>query len=136
MKNQNIVAMRTVMSSSVLNMEGEYIGQIEEIMIDFVTGKIAYAVLSFGGFMGFGDKYFAIPWEKLILDHSQKSFRLDVTKESLKHSPGFDKDNWPDFADVEFLDAAERHYAKTGDPIGTRYGEFSDQSDEQKNIRD
>ena len=70
-------------------------------MIDLDDGLIAYAVLSFGGFLGMGDKLFAIPWEALILDTENHAFILDVDKEVLKNAPGFDKDHWPGTAEYE-----------------------------------
>ena len=68
-------------------------------MIDVRTGRVAYAVLSFGGILGMGEKLFAIPWSALTLDADQKCFVLDVPKERLEQAPGFDKDHWPSMAD-------------------------------------
>src|SRR5665811_345118 len=83
----------------VVNHKGEDLGKIEEIMLDLDRGRIAYAVLSFGGFLGMGDKLFAIPWSALALDTVEKRFILNVDKELLKRAPGFDKDHWPNMAD-------------------------------------
>lgn len=83
----------------VRNLAGEDLGKIEDIMLDVGASRIAYAVLSFGGFLGMGDKFFAIPWEALSLDAENKCFLLDVPKAQLENAPGFDKDNWPDMAD-------------------------------------
>ena len=71
-------------------------------MIDPKSGRIDYAVLSFGGFLGMGDKLFAVPLEAMNLSREEKRFILDVDKERLKHAPGFDKDNWPDTSDRAF----------------------------------
>ena len=68
-------------------------------MIDLGSGRIAYAVLSFGGILGMGDKLFAIPWSALTLDTVDHKFILNASKKSLEAAPGFDKDNWPDMAD-------------------------------------
>ena len=68
-------------------------------MIDLENGRIAYAVLSFGGFLGMGDKLFAIPWSALTVDKVEKRFILNVDKEVLKRASGFDKDNWPNMSD-------------------------------------
>lgn len=57
-------------------------------MIDVETGRVAYAVLSFGGFLGMGDKLFAIPWSALAIDTGEKQFILEVDKKSLKSAPG------------------------------------------------
>lgn len=96
---------RRVMSASsligdrVINPQGQDLGKIEEFMIDLDTGCVAYAVLSFGGFLGLGDKLFAIPIQALALDEDRKCFILNVDKEKLQNASGFDKSNWPDFAD-------------------------------------
>jgi len=109
-------AYRRVMSASslsgdrVVNSKGEDIGKIDEIMIDTPTGRVAYAVLSFGGFLGMGDKLFAIPWSMLSLDEDNKVFRLDIDKERLKRAPGFDKDHWPDMADRTWGTSVYQYY--------------------------
>ncbi len=68
-------------------------------MLDMRTGRVSYAVLSFGGFLGMGEKLFAVPWNALTLDTANKRFVLNVEKASLENAPGFDKDQWPDMAD-------------------------------------
>ena len=98
-KFRRVLAASTLEGDKVVNAAGENIGKIDEIMIDTITGRVAYAVLSFGGFMGMGDKLFAIPWSRLSLDEDDKVFRLDIDKETLEAAPGFDKDNWPDMTD-------------------------------------
>src|ERR1700756_356005 len=89
----------TLKGDSVVNSSGEDLGKIEAIMLDVTGGRIAYAVLSFGGFLGMGDKLFAIPWSALTLDTDNKCFILDVSKDKLDALPGFDKDHWPSMAD-------------------------------------
>ena len=89
----------TLIGDGVVNSSGEDLGKIEAIMLDVTSGRIAYAVLSFGGFLGMGSKYFAIPWSALTLDAGEKRFIFEVTKAKLENAPGFDKDNWPDMAD-------------------------------------
>ena len=84
----------------VVNYRGEDLGKIEEIMIDLDRGRVAYAVLSFGGFLGMGDKLFAIPWQAFTVDTTNKRLVLDADKELLEKAPGFDKNNWPDMADL------------------------------------
>jgi sporulation protein YlmC with PRC-barrel domain len=84
----------------VENYQGEDLGKIEEIMIDLDRGRVAYVVLSFGGFLGMGDKLFAIPWQAFSVDTTQKKLVLNADKELLEKAPGFDKNNWPDMADL------------------------------------
>jgi len=83
----------------IYNTKDEDLGDIKEIMLDMRSGKIAYAVLSFGGVLGMGEKLFAIPWSALKLDTVKKRFTLDISKERLGAAPGFDKDAWPRMAD-------------------------------------
>ncbi len=97
----------TLIGDSVVNDSGDDLGKIEAIMLDVTSGRVAYAVLSFGGFLGMGDKLFAIPWSALTLDTDQKCFVLSVAKERLESAPGFDKDHWPSMADPTW--AAELH---------------------------
>ena len=93
------LAADTLTGDKVVNLQNEDLGKIEHLMIDLATGRIAYAVLSFGGFLGMGDKLFAIPWSALTVDTVEKRFILKVDKELLKLAPGFDKEHWPNMAD-------------------------------------
>lgn len=108
--NPELLSATTMIGDDVVNPEGESLGKIEEIMIDRATGHVAYAVLSFGGFLGLGDKLFAVPWSTLALDADEHAFRLDVDKERLKDAPGFDKDKWPKSPDRSFLDEMYTFY--------------------------
>ena len=94
-----VLAASTLKGDKVVNLQGEDLGKIEELMIDLTRGRVAYAVLSFGGFLGMGDKMFAIPWEALAVDTTEKRFVLNLDKELLKRAPGFDKNNWPNMTD-------------------------------------
>jgi sporulation protein YlmC with PRC-barrel domain len=97
----------------VVNVQGENLGDIKEIMIDVQNGRVAYAVLSSGGFLGLGDKLFAIPWSALTLDADRKCFVLDIDKERLKNAPGFDKGNWPSMADLAWAQKIHDYYGQT-----------------------
>jgi len=94
-----VLSASTLSGNKVRNLAGENLGKIEEFMIDIVTGRIVYAVLSFGGILGLGDKLFAIPWQAMELDTESHSFILDVDRERLENAHGFDKKDWPDMAD-------------------------------------
>ena len=100
----------TLMGEDVYNRQEEDLGDIKEIMIDMQSGRIAYAVLSFGGLLGMGDKLFAVPWQALELDTVNKRFILDVSKDRLENAPGFDKDRWPDMASSEFTSQVHTFY--------------------------
>jgi sporulation protein YlmC with PRC-barrel domain len=93
---RNVMSAGTLTGDDVYNGSGDKLGKVEDIMLDIANGKVAYVVLSFGGFMGMGDKLFAIPWQAFNLDQDNHRFILDVPKDKLENAPGFDKDNWPD----------------------------------------
>jgi len=93
--NPDFLSASTIKGDKVVNRAGEDFGKIEELMIDLQDGRVAYAVLSFGGFLGMGDKLFAIPWKALSLRLHEHAFTLDVPKDVLEKAEGFDKDNWP-----------------------------------------
>ncbi len=95
---------------TVVNSQGEDLGTIEAIMLDVRSGRIAYAVLSFGGFLGMGDKLFAIPWQALKLDADRECFILDVERARLENAPGFDKDHWPSMADETWARQVHSYY--------------------------
>ncbi len=99
--------------NKVRNREGEHLGKIEEIMIELDSGRIGYAVLSFGGILGIGDKLFAVPWRALSLDREKREFILDIPKKRLEEAPGFDKDNWPDMANPEWGEMVHGFYGQT-----------------------
>ena len=108
--NAPVFRAKTLIGYKVKNRSGEDLGKIEELAIDPETGQIAYAVLSFGGFLGLGDKLFAIPWSALQPRHSEEVFLLDVDKQQLKNAPGFDKDKWPDMADRRWGEGVHGFY--------------------------
>jgi sporulation protein YlmC with PRC-barrel domain len=80
----------------VVNPAGEHLGEIKEIMLDLEGGKIDYFVIEFGGFLGVGIKYFAIPFRLLKLDAANKRFIFNRSRHELERAPGFDMDHWPD----------------------------------------
>lgn len=104
----------------VKNPKNQDLGKIEDLVID-ERGHVRYAAISFGGFLGFNNKYFAVPWKSLTVKHDAGSsthfIELNVTKEYLDNAHGFPSDKWPDFADPEMnkkIDAYwNRNDAKT-----------------------
>lgn len=105
-----VVSSSRLIDHGVRSPAGEDLGKIEELMVDTDTGRIAYAVLSFGGFLGMGNKLFAIPWKALRFSTVDDMFVLDIPKDRLKEAPGFDKDNWPDTADVDWSRQVHAYY--------------------------
>ena len=101
---------KSVLGTKVVNAEGEDLGKIEDVVIDPFEDRIGYAILSFGGFLAMGDKHFAIPWEALGFDLSNKVAVLNIDRDRLKNAPGFDKNNWPDMADINWANEIRTHY--------------------------
>jgi sporulation protein YlmC with PRC-barrel domain len=110
---RRVLSASTLAGDSVRNASGEHLGKVDEIMIDIPSGKVAYAVLSFGGVLNLGAKLFAVPWGALQVDEDEKCFVLNVDKRTLENAPGFDKDNWPDMADPSWGSKIFQHYGIT-----------------------
>jgi sporulation protein YlmC with PRC-barrel domain len=92
----------TLIGNHVINRHGDTLGEVDDIMLDVPRGRIAYAVMSAGGFLGVGERFFAIPWHALVLDTDRHCFVLDAEPERFKDAPGFDREHWPSQADDEW----------------------------------
>jgi sporulation protein YlmC with PRC-barrel domain len=103
-----------IVGAKVFNDQGEELGKIDDVAL-YGNGQIAYAVLSYGGVLGVGDKLFALPWTLLRAAHhgDDKNLRMaiNIDKDRLKNAPGFDKGKWPSGADCEILDSTDKYYA-------------------------
>ena len=86
----------SIIGDKVTDMEGKHMGSIKDIMLDIRFGEIEYYVVEFGGFLGIGEKFFAIPFKLLEIDPEHKKFRFTEKKEVLAKAPGFDKHHWPE----------------------------------------
>jgi sporulation protein YlmC with PRC-barrel domain len=109
-RERGIMAADTLTGEKVVNPDGESLGHVRHIMLDMDEGVIAYVVLSFHGFLGMGEKLFAIPWRSLALDRKNKWLVLDIDKERLRNAPGFDKENWPSMADPAWAANIHAYY--------------------------
>jgi len=101
---------KEVIGRKVINPQGENLGKVEEVMIDAIPSRVAYAVLSFGGFLGVGDKLFAVPWQALDWNPQQQAFVINADKRFLENAPGFDKNNWPDMSDTTLRTSIYSYY--------------------------
>lgn len=105
-----VLSAGTLIGDDVCDPAGERIGTLKELMLDTAHGRIMYAVLSVGGVFGLGDRLFAVPWDAVRLDTENKCLILSADKERLEEAPGFDKDDWPDFADPRFNEGTYAHF--------------------------
>jgi len=115
-----IMGANTLIGNDVFNLQAEDLGDIKDILLDVHSGQISYAVLSFGAFLGMGEKLFAVPWSALKLDTENKRFTLDVQKARLENAPGFDKDNWPNMADTNWTQSIHTYYGTTPQSVTQR----------------
>jgi sporulation protein YlmC with PRC-barrel domain len=127
--NAPVVKARDLIGVGVYNSANEKLGKIEELVANPSSGNIRYAVLSFGGFLGMGDKLFAVPWNSLKLvpkgttssgTLKEDYYVLDVDKDTLKSAPGFDKTDWPDFGNAKWSSDSDKFYR--GRPASARRG--------------
>jgi sporulation protein YlmC with PRC-barrel domain len=116
-----------LIGKSVQNTRGEPLGKVHDLAIDAEHGRVAYAVLSFGGFLGMGDKWFAVPTGALTLPADCKQFVLAVDKDRLKGATGFDKDRWPKMDDPSWSTKVHEFYGQR--PYWMNEGEGSTPTD-------
>ncbi|MGV8939722.1 MAG: PRC-barrel domain-containing protein [Allorhizobium sp.] len=86
---QGLIASDKVEGTKVYGADGERIGSIQRIILEKRGGRVAYAVLSFGGFLGIGDDYYPLPWEKLRYDEDLDGYRLDMAKDQIEKAPRY-----------------------------------------------
>ena len=110
MYNHSMLLASSLQGNMVKNRLGEKLGSVKDIMICTSTNEIKYYVLSFGGFLGFGDKLFAIPPQAMQLNKEDNYFLLNVEKNQLENAEGFDKDSWLNMSDSQFRDRIYTHY--------------------------
>lgn len=108
----DVMAASTLDDDKVLSTDGEQVGKVKEIMLDVQAGRIAYVVVSCGGFLGIGEKLLAMPWSALTLDTTRKCFLLSLSSERIRNAPGFDKDNWPSMADRTWATSLHQYYGR------------------------
>ena len=94
--NHRCVSSNDVQGTEVYGADGKHIGEVDHLIIDKLSGKVAYAVISFGGFMGLGHSHYPIPWSALSYDTSLGGFQTHITEQQLKDMPQFSDDSWQD----------------------------------------
>ena len=103
----------SMIGTDVVNPRGESLGDVKEVVIDPRSGKVAYAVVSFGGFLGMGEKLFAVPFTAFEYNVAKNQYMLDISKDRLQTAPGFDVDNWPSMADEKWNRDVYKFYARS-----------------------
>jgi len=98
-QSHSLIASDRVEGTAVRRSDGSKVGTIERLMIDKLSGSVAYAVLSFGGLLGMGQKHVPIPWARLTYDRALGGYHLNLTEEELKHAPSFEAGQEFDWGD-------------------------------------
>ena len=104
-----LIAGARVAGTEVYNTAGEHLGSIYDVMLDKATGKVAYAIMSFGGFLGLGEKYHPIPWSMLDYDVEKGGYVVPLTREKLEAAPMYGADGEPDWHDKEYGKRVQRY---------------------------
>lgn len=107
-----VVSSDRVNGTHVYNPNGEKLGTIDSLIIDKLTGKVRYAVMEFGGFLGIGSDLYPLPWDSLKYDPAQGGYIVSVTKERLENAPHFEGGTLPEYTD----DYGRRVYDHYGVP--------------------
>jgi sporulation protein YlmC with PRC-barrel domain len=108
-----LIAAEKVRGTSVYNSAGDNLGSIHDLMIDKRAGRVAYAVMSFGGFLGIGEKYHPLPWNTLTYDESKGGYNIDLTSDQLRLAPSYSRDELSRFGSDDKVDT---YYGGLGYP--------------------
>ena len=93
-QNHNLISSEDVHGTEVYGAGNDKVGDIDHLMIDKVSGRVTYAVMSFGGFMGLGQSHYPVPWQSLKYDPSLGGYRTGITEQQLRDAPQFSDDSW------------------------------------------
>lgn len=109
-ENTGLFRATSVVGSAVKDVNGKDAGKIEDLLLDH-RGHVGYAVVSFGGFLGIGDKLFAVPWDVVVMEGSSRTVYIDVKKETLARSPSFASDKWPDTSNQDWAQGVKKAWS-------------------------
>jgi sporulation protein YlmC with PRC-barrel domain len=102
-----------VIGTDIVNAKGDNLGEVKDVVIDPSTGRVAYAVVAFGGFLSMGEKLFAVPFNALNYNEDKNEYVLNISKERLEKAPGFDPDQWPMMNDEKWNRDVYAYYQTT-----------------------
>jgi hypothetical protein len=106
----NLISSDKVEGTAVYDRRGEKLGSIHSMMIDKVSGKVTYAVMSFGGFLGIGDRYHPLPWQVLTYDTGQGGYVVDLDRRKLEGAPTYGTNEAPDWSDPRWGQRVHDYY--------------------------
>jgi len=114
-ETSRLISSEKVTDTNVENTRGDNLGHIEDIMIDKISGKVAYAILNYGSFLGIGGKLFALSWDILKYDTQRDAYVIGIPEERLKSAPSFDAGSMPNWGDRTYDKQIHDYYGSTAD---------------------
>ena len=109
-ENAGVISASKVTGTNVYNIEGDLLGEIHDVMLDKRSGRIAYAIMSFGGFLGIGEQYHPLPWATLKYDTRQGGYVVGLTREQLQGAPAFGISDSPAWGDRAYETRIHDYY--------------------------
>jgi PRC-barrel domain protein len=113
-ETSNLIGSDKVEGTPVYRLNGDNIGRIERVMIDKISGKVAYAVMSFGGFLGIGEDYYPLPWSVLTYNPTLGGYEVEITEQQLKNAPRYSRHETWDWADRQRTQKLTDYYGTLG----------------------
>ncbi len=114
-ETSRLISSEKVTSTSVENARGDSLGHIDDIMIDKISGRVAYAILQYGSFLGMGGKRFALPWDLLKYDTGRNAYLVDISEDRLKNAPSYDEGSEPAWGDRNYNRQLHDYYGSKAD---------------------
>jgi hypothetical protein len=114
-ETSRLISSEKVTSTSVENVKGDNLGHIQDIMLDKISGRVAYAILKYGSFLGMGGKLFALPWDVLKYDTRRGGYIVDIPEDRLKNAPSFDEGTEPAWGDRAYDKQIHDYYGSRAD---------------------
>src|SRR6202035_2842659 len=106
----NLISADKVVGASVYNREGEKLGSVYTLMLNKLNGRVAYAVMSFGGFLGIGESYHPLPWKMLKYDVRQGGYVVDLDRRRLEEAPSYSTSDLPNWSDRAYFHRIDDYY--------------------------
>ena len=113
-ETSNLIGSDKVEGTAVCRSNGDIIGEIERVMIDKISGKVAYAVMSFGGFLGMGEDHYPLPWSVLTYNPILGGYEVELTEQQLKNAPKYSRHESWDWADRQRTQEVTDYYGTLG----------------------
>jgi hypothetical protein len=109
-ETDRLISCDKVVGTAVYNLQGEHLGSIYSLMIDKISGQVAYAVMSFGGFLGIGESYHPLPWKMLKYDVRQGGYVVDLDRRRLEGAPSYTTSDLPNWSDRAYVHRIDDYY--------------------------